>query len=188
MDRKEFLQKSLKLGVCCSGALASIGSGTKLALVEETHTVQDARLKYQKDFVENWLSDLLAAVEKELDKETQVKLIEGCGKECFRRHKFKTDIAERGKGGIDKLIEAMKSRWEVWKEGNDVHVRFGEKIENCRCPVLNSHPYKPDDIHCNCSKATQQAIFETALGRPVKVDILESIRRGGQTCHFLVHL
>jgi len=28
--------------------------------------------------------------------------------------------------------------------------------------------------------------FETALGKLVKVEILESFRRGGKTCHLLV--
>jgi len=39
-----------------------------------------------------------------------------------------------------------------------------------------------------CTRATHQAIFETALQRPFKVDIVESLRRGGMTCHFAVRL
>ena len=32
------------------------------------------------------------------------------------------------------------------------------------------------------------AMWEAVLGHPVKVDILESVRWGDPTCHFLVHL
>ncbi len=44
------------------------------------------------------------------------------------------------------------------------------------------------DVHCECTRATHQAVFETALGRPFRVEIVESLRRGGKTCHFIVHL
>jgi len=37
---------------------------------------------------------------------------------------------------------------------------------------------------CECTRATRQTIFEAALERPVKVEIVESLRRGGRTCHF----
>jgi predicted hydrocarbon binding protein len=61
-------------------------------------------------------------------------------------------------------------------------------VRKCFCPVSQYHPRRPHDMHCECSRATHQAIFETALGRPVKVEILESVRRGDKTCHFRAHL
>jgi hypothetical protein len=33
-----------------------------------------------------------------------------------------------------------------------------------------------------------QAIFETAPSRPVKLDVVETLRRGGRACHFPAHL
>jgi predicted hydrocarbon binding protein len=30
--------------------------------------------------------------------------------------------------------------------------------------------------------------FETALGKQVKVEVVESLRRGGKTCHFVAHV
>jgi hypothetical protein len=48
-------------------------------------------------------------------------------------------------------------------------------------------PPKPDDLHCECTRTTHQSIFETALGRPIKVDVVETLRRGGKTCHFVAH-
>lgn len=188
MNRKDFLSKSVKVGLCCSGMLAFASSYAMGTSSQSKLTKYERQLEYEKGFIENWLSDLLDTMEQELDEDTCIKLIEGCGKGCFRRHKFKTDIAEQGKGDKKKLIEAMKSTFEVWEEGDKVHVRFGEKSPGCYCPVLRNRPLKENDIHCNCTKATQQAIFETAMGRPIKVDILESVRRGDLTCHFLVHM
>jgi hypothetical protein len=58
----------------------------------------------------------------------------------------------------------------------------------CYCPVVKDRPAKPDDLHCECTRMTHQSIFETALGRPVRVEVLDTLRRGGRTCHFLAHL
>ena len=89
---------------------------------------------------------------------------------------------------MDKLIAAYKKNFEVWREGETVHVRYGEVSKSCYCPVVKTRAPKADDLHCECTRMTHQSIFETALGRPVKVDVVESLRRGGRTCHFLAHL
>ena len=83
----------------------------------------------------------------------------GCGRGCYNLHQFKKYISIAAEGDLDKLLITYKKNIEVWKEDN-----------------------------CNCTKTTHQAIFENALGRPFKVDILETIRRGRLTCHFLVHV
>jgi len=150
-----------------------------------TDDEQTKQLLQEKEFIQNWLSDLISTIETELDRETQVKLLAGCGKGCFNRFEFKSDIAKKGKGDIDKLIEAYKSNFEVWKDGNQVHVRYGEVSPGCYCPAAKFRPAKPNDLHCECTRATHQAIFETALGRSIDVRILESVRRGNKTCHFV---
>ncbi len=69
-----------------------------------------------------------------------------------------------------------------------VHVRYGEVSSRCYCPVVQERPGTTNDLHCECTRATHQSIFETALGRPVEVEILETLRRGGRTCHFRARL
>ena len=48
------------------------------------------------------------------------------GADAFRRFQFKQDIAAKGKGSVDKLIEAYKSNFEVWRDGDD---RFTSAME-----------------------------------------------------------
>lgn len=184
MDRKAFSRKLAMLGVCplmISNLTASAG----------TPGPQDEKLKEiqsQKEFIQNWLSDLLESMDKNLDRETQEKIVAGCGVGCFNRHQFKKDIATAGKGDLEKLIEAYKKNFEIWKEGNRVHIRYGEVSKQCYCPAANYRASKPDDIHCECTRNTHKAIFDTALGRSIRVDVAESLRRGGQTCHFIAYL
>ena len=184
MNRKEFFRGSLALGACAGCFLLPTNSLT----ASETISSEDDKyqqLLQEKEFIQNWLTDLVSTIETELDEATKVKLLAGCGRGCFKRYKFKSDIAEKGKGDLDKLIAAYKANFEVWKEGNTVHVRYGEVSQGCYCPAAKFRPAKPNDLHCECTRATHQTIFETALGRPVDVKILETVRRGNKTCHFL---
>lgn len=203
MDRSLFLKQLTGAG-CCAAMVSTLIQSANAATVTPSLVASGltfmpgaatgdnpdelANTKMERDFILNWVSDLMDTMDKVLDEETYIKLIEGCGRGCYNRHQFKKDIAIAGHGDLDKLLAAYKNNFEVWKEDNTVHIRYGEKSPGCYCPVLKNQSYKTKGMHCNCTKATHQAIFENALGRPFKVDILESVRRGGQTCHFLVHI
>lgn len=184
MNRKDFFRGSLALGACTGCFLLSPNS----LIASDAIPEDDEKYKnflQEKEFIQNWLTDLISTIETELDEPTRVKLLAGCGRGCFNRHQFKSDIAEKGKGDVDKLIEAYRANFEAWEDGNTVHIRFGEVSPGCYCPAAKFRPAKSNDLHCECSRATHQAIFEAALGRPVDVKILESVRRGNKTCHFL---
>lgn len=195
MTRKDFLAASITSGLgCCALRLLAPASlqaaepaGAEPPPPPPTSPECD-QVRRDKDFTDNWLSDLLETMDAELDEAARVKLIEGCGRACYRRHAFKPAIAAASGGTLEGLIKAYHSMCEAWLEGTDLHVRFGEKVERCYCPVLHDRPGRPNDLHCHCTKATQQSIIEAALKRPVKMEIVESVRRGGQTCHFIAHL
>lgn len=186
MDRKSFTQKLALLGVCPFVVQKLSASDLPSAIVDQDDKLQV--LQSQKQFVENWLADLLDSIDKNLDRSTQEKIVGNCGIACFNRFQFKKDIAINGSGDLDKLIESYRKNFEIWKDGETVHIRYGEVSANCYCPAANYRPPKPNDIHCECTRNTHKAIFETALGKTFRVDIAESLRRGGKTCHFIVHL
>jgi hypothetical protein len=187
MNRKEYIRKSLQLGLC-AGALLTLDRHALAGISEPSVADDCAAIAGEKEFIQNWLSDLLESIDNELDEKTRITLIEGCGRACFNRHQFKKDIALKGKGDLDKLIEAYKQNFEIWREGDRVHIRYGEVSPGCYCPAAKYRPAGPNDLHCECTRTTHQTIFETALERSFKVDVLETVRRGGKTCHFLVHL
>ena len=177
MNRQEFSKSLLKAGLCtCAWMMfPSSGSGASSAPLhrEPGSTSEDV------DFIANWLNDLMDTMESTLDRETQVKLIEGCGRGCFNRHQFKKDIAEEGKGDLTNLMKAYDRNFETWKEETGVHIRYRKVSKQSYCPVANRRPVRENDIFCECTRSTHQAVLETALAKPVKVEILESLRRGG---------
>ncbi len=188
MDRKEFTSKLLALGAC-PFMLSNFNGLDRLGnTINPDDDEKVKAVKMEKEFIEHWLADLLDSMEKVVDRETQVKIVEGCGVQCFNRHQFKKDIAAKGTGDLDKLIEAYKQNFEIWKDANEVHIRYGAVSKQCYCPAAKNREPKPNDLHCECTRMTHQTIFEAAMNRPFKVDIAESLRRGGKTCHFIVHL
>jgi hypothetical protein len=123
-----------------------------------------------------------------VDRETQEKIVAHCGVACFNRHQFKKDIAITSERSLEKLIENYKRNFEIWRDDDQVHIRYGEVSGQCYCPAANYRAAKPNDIHCECTRNTHKAIFDTALGKSFRVEIAESLRRGGKTCHFVVYL
>lgn len=189
MNRKEFSETILKAGMCTCALMMFTSSGVATSLTPRSSLRQTTEPPAEDvDFIANWLNDLMDTMESTLDRETQIKLIEGCGRGCFNRHQFKKEIAEEGKEDLEKLISAYRRNFEIWKDGNAVHIRYGEVSKRCYCPVANRRPAKDNDIFCECTRSTHQTIFETALRKPVKVEVAESLRRGGKTCHFVVHV
>ncbi len=215
MSRSEFLERSWQLGVGCCGMLLASGAASREARPAEPAAASPlppalparpdpsagaspgssppeppelARIRSDARFVEGWLADLLDAMSVQLDEKTRIALVEACGRGCYRRHPFKQEMVAEAHGTIEGLIAAYARRFEVWREGALVHVRYGRVSRGCYCPVLRDQPHRPDALHCHCTKATHRTIFEEALGRPVVVDILETVRRGGTTCHFVAHV
>jgi hypothetical protein len=189
MNRRNCLKKTFAAGAgLCTASLFLMSFEESILQSNPNPADELEQHKQQKEFIQNWLQDLLDTMDKELDLPTKVKLIEGCGRGCFNRFKFKQDIAAKGTNSLENLIEAYKQNFEIWKDDDLVHIRYGEVSAQCYCPAASYRKPKPNDVHCECTRTTHQTIFETALGRPFKVDILESLRRGGKTCHFAVHI
>jgi hypothetical protein len=184
VDRKEFFSTTAKGGLGCC-ALVLLDAITPAAAQQPA---EPSLAEREREFVKNWLTDLFDSIDRELDAETKVRVMAGCGRGCFNRFEFKQALAKEGKGSVDKLIAACKKNFEVWREGDLVHIRYGEINKQCYCPAAKYHPARANDIHCECTRATHQAIWETALDRPVRVEVVESVRRGGKTCHFIAHV
>ena len=182
MDRKTFIASSLGLVV------ASLGGSARGAAPEaEPCTARLEGAERENAFVNAWLDDLFDGIDAEVDERARVRLLEACGRACYRRHAFKQEIARKGKGGLAQLEAAYKENFEAWRDGEVLHIRYGAVSKGCYCPAARRRAPRAHDLHCECTKATHQAVCEAALGRPCRVEILETVRRGGRTCHFAVH-
>src|SRR6185369_6591048 len=98
MDRKAFLK-----GCCGLVALSALPATAEVSMANppDTPKCDDNELK----FIQNWVTDLMDTIDTELDESTKIKLMTGCGKGCYRRFQFKQDIAAKGHGSVDKLVD-----------------------------------------------------------------------------------
>lgn len=190
MKRSEFLQRTSQWA--CGSCLALV-LGREAAQAGEAEappaTPVDEALKvarYENQFTNNWLTDLFEAIDTELEPAEKLKLLEACGRGCFRRHAFKQEIAAAGRGDVEKLIEAYRKNFGIRREGDLLHITYGGG--KCYCPAARNRPARPNDLQCECTRATHQAIFEAAMGRRYRIELLETVRRGGTRCHLVVHL
>ncbi|HLP10048.1 MAG TPA: hypothetical protein VK178_17940 [Opitutaceae bacterium] len=185
MNRSEFLRRT----ACAACATAVIGSNRLGAAESDDVAAVQKQLEQtagENTFTNNWLSDLFDAIDAEVDRPTQERLLEACGRGCYRRHKFKQDIAAEGSGDLDRLLAAYRKNFNIERVGDDVHIRYGGG--KCFCPAAKHRAPRANDVQCECTKATHQMIFETALGRKFRGEIVESVRRGGSNCHIVIHL
>lgn len=189
MNRSDFLKASTRFA--CGSCLA-LFAGSSLEAADTPAaapvTPVDEALKqarYENSFTANWMTDLFAAIDREVDPAVQLRLMRACGEGCYRRHKFKQDIAAAAEGDVDKLLAAYRRNYGIQREGDRVHIRYGD---HCYCPAARNRPARPDDLHCECTRFTHETIFPQALGRPIRVELIESVRRGGRTCHLVAHL
>lgn len=190
MKRSEFLQSSAQwaCGSCLALVLPGAGAAVTAPVAPDLSTPVDEALKKaqgENQFTNNWLTDLFAAIDAEVDPAVKLKLMQACGQGCYRRHKFKQDIATAGEGDVERLIAAYRKNFNVRREGDLVHIRYGD---HCFCPAARNRPARPNDLHCECTRFTHETVFQAALGRHIPVELVESVRRGGKTCHLIAHL
>jgi len=61
----------------------------------------------------------------------------------------------------------------------------------CHCPRVRDHVGDDPQLmeeYCYCGAGFYKGIWETILGEPVRVEVLESVMHGGEVCKIAVHL
>jgi hypothetical protein len=95
MDRKTFLCRSVDGLVGCCAALAW-GAGS-LDASEAAAQAPPPAPDPEKQFIQNWLADLMEAIDRERDESIKIRLLGACGRACFERHEFKRNWAIQGR-------------------------------------------------------------------------------------------
>jgi hypothetical protein len=181
MDRKTFLRGLVTIGAAMP--CLSIASRADSGKCADTACMSDSGA------VRQFLSDFLLKEEKNLDRETLRKLMVQRGRACCRNLQFRQDLIEKSAGSLDKLVELMGKivgPENCTRSGNTVTLVY--PVTKCVCGWSPQLPPIPNDPYCDCSAANNQDLFETVSGRPVDVKVIESPRRGGVHCRFVLRL
>jgi predicted ArsR family transcriptional regulator len=178
MNRKDFL-KSCTCGLCTCFAAGLITPSESPAA--EPAKQDDWRIK----FMNRRYSNLIEILSKKLDKKEFNEIFHEMGRNCSNL----IDLIKEHRNDPDGYFKMLKERWHedaiFDREKGAITITSSERTE-CACPMIGA--CRPPDIVCNCSLGWQEQTFETVLGKKVKVELKESILRGGKRCTFEVQI
>ncbi len=109
-----------------------------------------------------------------------------CGRACARRSGL-AKFAEKYKGHIKEFVEIMAEklgRQNIFIEGGAIHWGY----PRCFCELVAEEPARLPGVYCHCSVGWVLEVFGTVAGKPVTVELLQSVKRGAPICQFLVHI
>ncbi len=139
-----------------------------------------------KGFAQRWVENLMASMDAHLDEQARVQLMEACGRACARTGPAR--VAKECQGNLEQWLTILAK----WHGGEEYVRRDGDAVEvlcaECLCALVKDGPARLPDTYCTCSLGWMKETFEAVLGRSVDVTLVESIKRGGQRCQFLVQL
>jgi predicted hydrocarbon binding protein len=139
----------------------------------------------QKMSSERWIENLMGAMDAHLDEGTKAALMESCGRACARLGAIGS--AEKCDGDVDRLVATLE-KWigegNAQRDGDVVHVVY----PRCLCHLVAKGQERLPDTYCLCSRGWLKEMFETVVGHPVEVALLESVKRGAEQCRFTVRL
>jgi hypothetical protein len=196
MDRKQFLGTTLSAGAgCCVAAL--------LARAGMAHADEAAGppCDGKIDFVRGWVQDFMAQMDAQLDQATRDRLMEANGRACFTgalASGFYGSSADKKPAAPPPDLEAWFAGFQkavgperLYREGDVIHFKYSQNPRGlrvadgyCLCPILEDGPRQLSPTYCHCSVGYVSASFEHYSGRKVKVELVDSLRRGGKECHF----
>jgi hypothetical protein len=184
MNRKEFLT------VIGAGSSAiALLSGTEPARAAQQGMTCEAK----DSWTQAWIKRLMDSMDAQLPPEMRTKLMEANGRACFLSRHSKE--AEHKPEDLANLIAGLK-KWSgeegVRREGEVIYFQYGKPAgatePRCLCPLVATRPETLSETYCQCSVGYVKEMFERAAGKPVRVELTESLLRGGKACRFTVRL
>lgn len=202
--------------MCCGAALAGIGNDKKTLLPpgEQERAAQDWINQLEKktkdgartpewrivELAHEWVVRLIENMDEMVDQETRTRLMKACGRGCF--------IQAFGVAGEKKphpkVLENFLQYWqrkgekEIRREGNIIYYQYGNShvspygisVEDglCLCPLVESLDKSLSKTYCQCSAGYVKELFQRLVGKPVEVEVLESLRSGGKICRFKIEI
>jgi len=200
MNRKEFLVQLTGYGMAAAGIGAMPALAPCCAAAQTLQTAKDkpadgTPIDKRMEFAQTWAKRMMDNLDAELDEPTRVRLMHANGRSCFRGAK-----QQPVEGGLDAFIDLVK-KWEdanpapIRREGDIVYFDYvrnpaGLRVSDgwCLCPLVEKGPDGLSGTFCECSVGYVTEMFSGIVGKPVRVELLESLKRGGKGCRFKIHL
>ncbi len=214
MDRKEFLATLGRIGAgaCMCGAVVGMrtawGAETPKAdgsakSAEAPPSVPGektpARAVKRMEFVDGWVPRFFKVMDEHLDEPTRRRIMAANGRACFCA--WSPDAQRRPEpASPERIAKWVNDRGPAsgysMRDGV-IHFEYVGSAETgksspdhvCLCPTVEAQSAKTMSAsYCWCSVGYVQEIHERVFGRPVNVELVESVLRGNPRCRFRITL
>lgn len=177
MNRKRFVIEVLQCGLAAGAAAVfpctAAGAQTK----------EEDRQDVAKKFKEAWITTLMESMEEQIGIGARSQLMESCGRACARRSSV-MKTAQSCKGDVGKLVRTLAG---FLGEGNRMSGSIVElRYPKCYCELVADGPARLPDLYCHCSEGWIKEMFETAAQKKVRVEVLQTVKRGADSCRFRI--
>jgi hypothetical protein len=215
MDRKEFFSRMGRTGICMCAAAAGMASALTGAVPDEKAAEKETppkptpntepgdksieRAAKRMEFGDGWVKRFMEVMEQNLDEKAREKLMQANGKACYIAYAgngqkratpisfehFADWIAKKGKDQGYSVV------------GNEIFSEYTSSAETgkpspegiCLCPMVEAQAAgKIPSFYCLCSTGYVREMHERMLGREVKIELVDSVLRGGKRCKFKINL
>jgi Family of unknown function (DUF6144) len=164
------------------------------------HVDKAAKIKLMKDLkpydtlktpsqTANWIRSMMDRLDDAVGVNVAGKVMEACGRQCIGRSVLEkagrfqqnsTDLDDL----LDQLNQARIGGGNLHRKGDLIHASY----DRCYCGSVSKTRQPISITYCKCSCGWYQLLFETLLGKPVEVELIDSIIHGGAICQFVTHI
>lgn len=136
-----------------------------------------------------FIKELMDNLNKKLKEEKRTRIMQNCGRECMGRSVIqKAKKLKKESKDIDEFLELLNKSGigggSLKREGNIIHGSY----DRCYCSAISKSKEPISLTFCHCSSGWYKELFENALEKPVRVEILESIMNGSDKCRFRIYI
>jgi predicted hydrocarbon binding protein len=180
MNRAEFF-RSCAGGVCACGSLAALARTAEAQADDK----QVAALKQKVDAMQTRFALLAGILNQNVDVPTRKKIFQALGKECAKTY---STLTTKYKNDLPGFLAEGRRQWMESAEYDQAAgtIRIVDRSRTCTCPLVKQGSTPPG--FCECTLGWQKEAYSSILGKPVEVELEESILRGGTKCVFRIRV
>jgi len=203
MNRRNFIGCAAKITTCCGAAwsLAKLEKTAEAAQPQAPSTPQTSgtpaakRLEQGKKVIKR----IMDQMDLMLDLETRRNFMMACGHACFVGAYGPNPVTPPSSEKVAAFLDHLKKQFgpdAVKTVGSETVIDYAFRQSPftglrtadgyCLCEFVEDGPRDLSSTYCLCSLGYVKEMFRRQLGRPVKVELIHSVRRGDRECRFTI--
>jgi len=174
------------------------GAGAREKVMEGSEKIARSS---NKEKVALWMKEAVDRLDACADPEKCKEILGACGHSCIAHNKGLANGLKNRRLKHKTEEEFLKA--EIKKPVNGIRLELNGKTlvqyytphsystpRRCFCGLMNALPEGTNmsPTYCQCSRGFVEKYWEGALGRPVKVEVVETALSGADECKFIIQL